>query len=252
MSTSLRRPLPNGRLAQLSRRAVEYGAALALDDPRELADRLYRYNSMPAGGERGGFAERWTGGREGLRVESRRDGIWEVRDASDAPPLQGPMYKLYVSPVPADTARAFDVLLSELGAPDGPFSAKAALEPPARIRPDRIVGYFATRRACFATARRIAPRLAGMAAQGVPFTAALGRSGLLSWGADPPPAVAQTLPEHEQSWRRWVSARLAEAILAERGISSSAASAAPADTALAALARLHAAGVPPDWTPPWR
>ena len=41
-------PENEGRLAAISRRAIEYAAALELDDPLELSARLYSYNCIPA------------------------------------------------------------------------------------------------------------------------------------------------------------------------------------------------------------
>src|SRR4029077_16193702 len=54
-------------------------------------------------------------------------------------------------------------------------------------------------------------------AQGVPFTADLCRDGLVSWGMDPhqPPVLAG----HEYvSWRRWITNRLASALLDARDV----------------------------------
>ena len=45
----------------------------------------------------------------------------------------------------------------------------------------------------------------GYRPQGVPFTAPAGRSGIVSWGADPPASVR----EFGASWRRWVTRKLA-------------------------------------------
>jgi hypothetical protein len=62
--------------------------------------------------------------------------------------------------------------------------------------------------------------LAGCPAQGVPFTAQMTEDGLISRGIDPPPDNALPGWMERESWRLWVTNRLATAILAatpERG-----------------------------------
>lgn len=243
-----RAPIAASSAVPLTRRAAEYGAALPLDDVRRLAARLYRYNSLPASpawrrrvpDERA--AERLLG--LDLR-DSHRSSVWRMWDACD-PPRDGPMFKLYVSPCSSGTGAACRVLLAEMERPDGPFSLKVAADPVSLLRPDRLIAYFTSKEACLATARRVAPLLAGMRPQGVPFTAALADGHLLSWGADPPAELAAGLPEEERSWRGWVTARMAEALVAEP------ADRAGRDRATAALARLALLGVDTaHWTPPW-
>ena len=271
MSTPSARLSPAARSAQLSRRAIEYAAALGLEDPAALAERLYRYNSLPASpawrrrvpDERAAAAllaldrrPRGSRGRRDAEADAHRSAIWQVWDA-DAPASLEAVYKLYVSPKPLETAIACRALLDELGRPGGPFSVKVALDPPSLLRPDRLVGYFATRAACLATARRLAPRLAGLAPQGVPFTAAIGGSAILSWGADPPAAVAESLPRGERSWRGWVTARVARAVIGGSGGSGgnggNGGNGGKGGTDLrGVIARLRREGVDPvRWRPPW-
>ena len=242
------RPAVTHPLALLSRRAVEYGAALGLADPRALADRLYRYNSLPltAAWRRRVPDERAAARLLGLdRASGRaaveddyRSAIWQVWDAG-TPPAEGAVYKLYLSPRPLDTAEACRVLRSRLGRRDGPFSVKVAADPASLLRPDRLVGYFASRDALLRTARALARRLGALVPQGVPFTTPIGRSALLSWSADPPADLTDSLGEGERSWRGWVTLRLAEALVAGGGTQ-------------AAMAQLGAHGVDIGrWVPPW-
>jgi hypothetical protein len=235
-------------LALLTRRALEYGAALGLADPRELADRLYRYNSLPltASWRRRVPDERAAARLLGLdRASGRaavedeyRSAIWQAWDAG-TPPVESAVYKLYLSPRPLETAGACRALRSRLGRRDGPFSVKVAADPASLLRPDRLVGYFASRDSLLRTARALAPGLGTLAPQGVPFTTPIGRSALLSWSADPPAAVAASLAEGERSWRGWVTMRLAEALISGGG---------PRD----AIAALGAHGVDAGrWVPPW-
>jgi hypothetical protein len=55
-------------------------------------------------------------------------------------------------------------------------------------------------------------RLAGVAAQGVPFTSEIGGDGLLSWGMDPPQTAARSW-NGRLSWRLWLTHRLARALI---------------------------------------
>lgn len=256
-----RRPRTTVSLLHLTRRAVAYGVALELDDAAELAARLYRYNSLPA---TAAWRRRVPHERAAARLlgldstgAAHRRAIWQVWDAAEAP-RHDASFKLYVSPAPAETGRACRLLLAELGRADGPFSVKVAMAPASLLRPDRLIGYFSTLEACRATAHRLLPRLAGIAAHGVPFTAALGRTSLLSWGTDPPADVAAALPPDERSWRGWVTARLAEAIVASRaeargtGRGSSVRASSHANIAGAALDRLRDVGVDTArWIPRW-
>ncbi len=228
-------------LARLSRRAVEYVAALRLGDTAELAARLYRYNSLPASPE---LRRRATDDRAAARPgASYRRGVWETWEDDSAPPVAGPMYKLYASPTPAGTGGACSALLDALGRRDGPVAVKLAGDPLSLLRPDRLVAHFATRDACLATAARVAPALADLPVQGVPFTTPLTESGILSWGADPPAEATAALPPDARSWRGWLTWRLAAAIIA---------SAADRDPARGALARLRREGVDTElWSGPW-
>ncbi len=87
------------------------------------------------------------------------------------------------------------------------------------------------------------PALAGLAADGVPFTAACSADGLLSWGIDPPAEPGADLASRE-SWRLWLTNRLALALVAARG------AAATMPPWQFALARLALAGIDPrSWAP---
>lgn len=98
-----------------------------------------------------------------------------------------------------------------------------------------------------ATAARIRAALDGCPAQGVPFTAPLGDDGLLSWGMDPPAAAQSHAWAERESWRLWVTNRLATAILA----ASVAPTVAGAPTPWAyAMTRIRLDRVDPvTWTP---
>jgi hypothetical protein len=81
------------------------------------------------------------------------------------------------------------------------------------LRPDKMVAYFSSYEDLAETAKQLEQEMARCPAQGVPFTAELGGDGLLSWGVDPP-AEEQVLPWLErESWRLWVTNRLAVALI---------------------------------------
>jgi hypothetical protein len=63
-----------------------------------------------------------------------------------------------------------------------------------------------------------APALSGCPPHGVPFTAALTPDGLLSWGVDPPRSSCLPGWRGVESWRLWVTDRLARALLRARSL----------------------------------
>jgi hypothetical protein len=84
---------------------------------------------------------------------------------------------------------------------------KVAADIDALRRPDKLIVYVRTLEDLFEAAQRVREHLGGCAVHGVPFTVAIADDGLLSWGLDPPAAVAQFT---RTSWRSWVTWRLAE------------------------------------------
>jgi hypothetical protein len=81
------------------------------------------------------------------------------------------------------------------------------------LRPDRLVAYFHDRDSLRFTAERLRTTLTGFPAQGVPFSAPLGRDGLLSWGADLEHVLVFGSHARERSWRGWLTSRLATALV---------------------------------------
>ena len=113
------------------------------------------------------------------------------------------------------------------------------------LRPDKIVLYFSDLDRVSAAARRLAHELAGCPGHGVPFTAELADSGgLVSYGIDPPrPEFALAWQERE-SWRLWLTNRLAVALFAARRDGG------PLEPWQYALARLEIDGIDPStWAP---
>lgn len=247
-----------GRLADLSLAALRYVQDLAEDDPLSLSFRLYGYNRRPLtpawkrllpkgenvlawlgigrGGPRrqlldrgwertGGSAEWW------LSWRSRQDG-----DLSGG----GATWKLYVSPVPEALPGSFGDILEALAAARA-AQFKVGADALGILRADKIVAYFPSFERLAAAAEALEARLSGIPAQGVPFTSEIGGAGLLSWGVDPPREEAAF--GSGESWRLWLTHRLARALLSAR-------SAQAAEPWRFALERVRLEGVDTDtWTP---
>lgn len=236
----------DGPLARLSVAALRYAAALDVDDALRLSARLYTYNSYPLsprrrrelpdaeaverhlGLNRGPLAtlldRSWaplspSGDAAGWRVwrpKRLRAGGRGVdpRDGGSAPVV----YKLYLSPAWEATREAFHAGIGALGE-SLPFQIKMGGSLSGLLRPDKFVAYFSSFEDLGEAAERLRAALHGCAAQGVPFTGGIGEDALLSWGLDPP--MRQEAPWQErESWRLWVTRRLASALLSARGVES--------------------------------
>jgi hypothetical protein len=152
-------------------------------------------------------------------------------------------FKLYVSPPAEHLREAFNATLEVLTEVRAP-SFKIGRDLYGVLRPDKLVAYFGSREAVHDAGDRLRRRLEGMPAQGVPFTAALDAEELLSWGTDPPRGE-HLLAWQGPSWRRWITDRLAVALL-----SAKAAAATALEPWQFALDRLRLEGIETTtWTP---
>nr|ACI04488.1 hypothetical protein [uncultured bacterium RM57] len=222
--------------ADLTRAALEYAQSLDLDDSNLLSARLYAYNRVPLsprwkrllpnreavarwlGIESGGalrplLEERW----DRVRVTAQSEGWFqwtspEKRASSEAGETG---YKLYVSPMPDHTPDAFKAVVECLADSDA-YHFKVGDDAYGLLRPDKIVIYFRSFAALEETGRRIAARLVDCPAQGVPFAAALDGSDLLSWGVDPPRQSGVLAWQERESWRLWITNRVAVAMVAAK------------------------------------
>jgi hypothetical protein len=221
-----------GRLARLSVAALRYGEALAVGDPIRLSLRLYGYNRRPLSPRWRSLlpspeaVQEWLGIGPGGANRTALDRTWKPSPPSEhwlswrsrleeaASSSGGTTWKLYVSPVPEALPGSFGAILEALGAARaGQFKIGAGAA--GLLRPDKIVAYFPSFERLAEAAGAVQSRLAGVPAQGVPFTSEIGGDGLLSWGMDPP-ASERTWAGRE-SWRLWLTHRLARALLAARG-----------------------------------
>jgi hypothetical protein len=228
-------PDPVGLAEQLSLRATQYGEQLLPRTPRELAARLYGYNSVPAGARWASRLPTVDATRHYLGVDTaeiaraaRTTGWspsidpsgefpwfgWMAREATLPATKNGrtalkprPVYKLYISVRP-DHARA----ALAASAPEVFRSRAIALKIGAGVhgvlRPDKMVAYFRSYRDLEQAAASLDARLCELPAQGVPFTASISDNGALSWGIDPAVHLTEDpIPRH--SWRLRIVGRLA-------------------------------------------
>jgi hypothetical protein len=270
-------PVAGNRLQQLSIAALRYGESLAVADVGELSLRLYNYHRLPitsrwrhmygdparvaerlgvaSGGRYAAFLEsRWqavteTGGDE--RSDDRLGAGWLswVTRRQPAPQAGGATitHKLYVSPMPEFVDNVFAITLKTLTETQA-LQLKVGADAEGLLRPDKCVAYFSSSDALRHAADALAPRLDGCPAHGVPFTAALDDEGLLSWGVDPPASQHLLNWQPRESWRFWLTNRLANALLTAKRASVTSATRYPPWQY--ALERVRLEGVDTtSWTP---
>jgi hypothetical protein len=207
------------RLGRLSGEALRYGASLRLRDPQPLAARLYAYNRVPL---TPAWARRLPDAPAILRfLDVPHAGGWQIGSSAGGSWIQWsrqsrhagpPTHKLYVSPLPDALPDAFRRTLEVLErSPVAQF--KVGGDAPGVLRPDKLVIYFADAATLAAVADDLGRALAGVPAQGVPFTAPIDEDGLLSWGMDPPPEARPLSWLPSESWRSWLVRELASALL---------------------------------------
>ncbi len=216
-------------IGALSVAALQYADALDSTDVAEISTRLYTYNHVPAGPFwRSRIPSRdallhYLGLRDADVIAARLAKAWRS-DAGDGAhqgwvswrsrvidATASSAYKLYVSPMPAALRDAFEIVTGVVVASSA-TAFKIGSDLYGILRPDKIVLYFASFESLAETAETLRQRLAGIPAQGVPFTAAVAEDGLLSWGVDPPAGRAGPWWQARESWRLWLTNRLAAAL----------------------------------------
>lgn len=260
-------PPPN-RIARLSRQALRLGAALPIADPVALSRRLYRFNGSPITsawrrrlpdaaavarwlgiGARTGTPHAWRGARWERVSAVGAAATWAAWDRraylAGATP-DHPRHKLYVSARAEALPELLETIVPLLGASRA-VHFKIGCTLPSVMRADKLVVYFSDADALEDAVAPIRDALApfAAAAQGTPFTRALDDCGILSSGFDPPPGPHHVPWRGRESWRLWVTNRLATYLLAAR------VGAGEADEPWRfALDRIALDGVDPcDWTP---
>jgi hypothetical protein len=256
-------PEPTTKTARLSQMALQHAQVLEVDDALRLSVRLYFYGRLAASpgwlaryATRGAF-EHFLQIEPGGTLARRMRRAWQIVDL--APPNDGwflwrsrqPLnskrndrYKLYVSPLPEAVPTALSAA-AEIAEETGAVALKVGNDAVSLLRPDKIVLYFSDLDRVCAAARRLAGELAGCPAHGVPFTAELADSGgLVSYGIDPPRPEFALVWQERESWRLWLTNRLAVALLAARRDGGA------LEPWQYALARLEIDGIDPStWVP---
>lgn len=253
-----------GHLSRLSRAALLSAASWPLAPVERQAFHLYSFGRLPCtprwrrslsdGDSVLAFLEAGRGERRDRPLErwwsrshsSERWLHWRSAHGSVPFPRAGEAtYKLYVSPTLAALPGAWSATL-DVCAAGGAFEVKVGAGVAGLLRPDKLVAYFAGMERLSQAAERLAERLAGVPAHGVPFSAEIAGEGLLSWGLDPSSAGPAWDSAWDwsgagggvESWRAWLCLELA------RGLSGAQAEGADAEGAVqVALARLRHRGV---------
>jgi hypothetical protein len=215
-----------GPIAALSRQALQYAQALNIADAALLSMRLYDYNRLPASPRwRSLFPDRAaveklldlaTGKGSGAldRLWTKAgDDHWISWQAS-GPDYDSsrPVYKLYVSPAMENFREAFQEAAC-VASQSRAWSIKVGAQVYGLLRPDKIVVYLKTFADLQEAAAMLLRNLAGCPGHGVPFSAELGGGALLSWGIDPPRDTHSVPWLERQSWRSWITNRLAIALV---------------------------------------
>ena len=220
---------PLSQIAMISRQALQYGQSLPVTDAGELSSRLYSYGRLamspqwrkkypsedavrrclgvePDGENARKLDLNWLA----LPPDPNNDGWIAWQSRQPRPPAES-MYKLYVSPRPDFLRIAFDAMTPMLTAA-GAHAFKVGKDLAGILRPDKFVAYFGRFEQVEQAAKAIVEKLPECPAHGVPFTAQLG-SPLVSWGIDPPTEDDAPAWLSRQSWRLWVTNRLAVSLL---------------------------------------
>ena len=216
-----------GYTGRLSIDGLKYGQRLGVSDPALLSARLYRYNTAPASPRTsrwpapsaaeiegqlalaaGGRAAAW---RLAEPVEERDGWTAWSNAAAGGSYSRDRVYKLYISPLIEDLRAALPPVINAIARSDA-IAFKLGRGPYGLLRPDKLVVYFGSLADLLEMTKALRPKLAGIRPQGVPFSASITPDGLLSWGLDPPRERQTWGSESEESWRSWVTNRLATAL----------------------------------------
>lgn len=220
-----------GRLGLLSKAALRYGESLFLNDPGELAGRLYGFGRQPV-------TPKWmrllpdsesvlafVGAEAGTDLRRRLDLDWLASNDEKTTgwlawtnqrqsrlQIGGVVCKLYVSPAVSAMPQVFPKVLAVASARVSHF--KIGSDAAGLLRPDKMVLYFRDREQLLAVATELTATLKGVEPHGVPFSAEIAADGLLSWGMDPPASENLLAWQGAESWRFWIVRRLAAAMIA--------------------------------------
>lgn len=225
-----------GMISRLSLAAIRYAESLSINDITRLSARMYFYNRYPVNPE----LQRRYPSQESISsyLKINRDShvqntlnmdwtqitvnqgndVWRIFrnklfdksfDDSEA------IYKLYISPQFEALHDLFPLLLDLLTDTQVPrFKIGGNLA--SLLRPDKIVCYFQNFEELTNVADILSKKLDGVSVQGTPFTAEISQDGLLSWGVDPPNNQQMIGWQERETWRLWITNRLASALISAK------------------------------------
>jgi hypothetical protein len=205
---------PNGAIvSRCSELGLIYALVLRHLPVKELAVRLYSFNSLPStslsnrpdskvfqtltGVDISEPAPR-VGGKNWM--VSRKPG-WLFFRRGD---VRKKPFKVYLCPRPEEAARVlpgFAAALAEFR--DAVF--KIAYPAQALIRPDKIVAYLSSFDDLQKFLSGLVRAMPSVSTQSVPFSAPVDDNGLFSWAVDPPGFINR----HISSWRSWITREMA-------------------------------------------
>jgi hypothetical protein len=116
-------------------------------------------------------------------------------------------FKLYISPHIDDYFPVFSETIKILTT-SNVYCFKTGSNYHGIVRPDKLVVYFDNLEELKNTAQKIYDMTGNLSAQGVPFSAPISDSLILSWGIDPPAGKKAAI-----SWRAWITKELAAGIV---------------------------------------
>ena len=193
-------------LSKLSVSAMYYAWMLWETNLQSVAAKLYAYNSLPWDGpmkarfnktntveaflfsriteeEQKILDEHWNLNS----IIQRRSWLsWSKKSIKEDLPLSSTFTcKLYISSLIYDLPEVFKRFIPVISSSSA-FSFKIGDSIEGLLRPDKMVAYFYTKESLLNTAALLEESLGSYPPQGVPFTMQLDKSGLLSYGEDPP------------------------------------------------------------------
>ena len=222
-----------GVISLLSKQAIEYVLYLDHVDMRTIANRLYTYNTSPWDPSLRRHFNQTTDTRDFVFSNSSHSQVsllnrewylindpsrdhwlgWTRRnfgEASVARPDSG-TFKLYISPVIHHLPDVMNIALPILTSSDA-FSFKIGNGIQGLVRPDKMVAYFDSKQSLLQAAGELKNKFSHCKTQGVPFTAQIDDTGILSWGFDPPGSDVLDAIEGG-SWRCKVTDQIALAVV---------------------------------------
>jgi hypothetical protein len=237
---------------QLSFAALQHASRLPVAEPMTVASRLYCFNSYP------GFKSQELQDAT-LQVQRLAESSWEGIFKPRTPSPSNPGWylfdalrrdnpkrstrhgaKVYISPTVADVSRCLSRLVEILPSVD--FETwKVGRKSYGITRSDKICVYFSSLAQAQKAAQVFVRELAGIEAQGVPFTQQQDSTGLVSIGIDP--SQSASLPKFaiQSSWRLWVSRKMGAAIALAKSSPDY-----PLSPVQAGLWAVHLLGIDPD------